>query len=493
MSFSASYANLVTTLAGTSGDNAGLDVRGRMPGQTLRIEGATSLATLTTGLNSFTAGTGTSATSVAKQTGSADYTATNLVGKWLKRVSGGGYVAGGDNLRPILSNLTTTIAINEMTGLDNTSVCQIVDLATATDYISASDLIALRVASCLGPVEIVGLDFSATHTLDGLMELRDCVDVRVMGCKLAQNLANPSLSATRVQRLRVEHCRLTASADIEITRCPHVEVTGCVNSAGGVIAIEDCTFVDVLKLSASSAPSRVLSVINSGVVNVEAACSSGGASPLYFKGNERMTAVGGLLTGSGNTGYGAEFESSGHYVITGSTITGTTNAVLFNSTASGYGGGDYLGINYGAMATATMSLVAQTTVTKVAIFNNVLFDGSIDKSAREIAYGVNNPSNATIAAAGTVVGDATQIVQQTFIVVSSCASGAGVKLHNVSVLPGVVVEIYNGAANACIVYPSNGGTINGGASVSIAVGKIGMFRCVDWATDKWIANVAVLG
>lgn len=493
MSFSASYASLVTTLAGTSGDNAGLDIRGRLPGQTLRVNGATTLATLTTGLNTGTAGTGTSATSIAKPTGSANYTVDDLKTLFFKRIGGGGYVAGGDNIRQIKANTTGTFAIDSMPGCDSTTVFEIVTLATKMDQISVSDLIGLRLQGNLGPVEITGLDFSATHTLDGLIELTDCVDVLIRGCRLGQSLANPSLVATRVNRLRIEHCLITDGADLEISRCTNATVHGCYNSEGGVISIEDCTFVDVTKLTAEDAPSRVLSVIDSGVVNVEADCNDGGASPLYFRGNARMTAVGGLLTGSGNTGYGAEFESSGHYVITGSTITGTTNAVLFNATASGYGGGDYLGINYGAMATATMSLVAQTTITKVAWFNNVLFDGSIDKSAREIAYGVNNPSNATIAAAGTAVGDATQIVQQTFIVVSSCASGAGVKLHNVSVLPGVVVEIYNGAANACLVYPSNGGTINGGASVSVAVGKVAMFRCVDWATDKWLANVAVLG
>ena len=481
----------ITTIATVAGDNAGLDIRSKALGQTTRVVGVSALAAIT-GFNTGTAGTGTSPTSLAKPAGGTPWVATLLTAYSLKRISGGGFVANGDNLRPILSNTTTTLAINAMPGLDNTSVFEIVTLATAFDQISPSDLIAIRAQSNAGAITLVGFDFSTTHTLDGLIQLIDCAEVKISACKFSQNLALPSVTALRVGRLTIEHCRLTSGADIEIRRCQNVVLDGCVNAAGGAIALEDCTFVDVTKLSATASPSRVLSIKNSFVAKIEADCNGGGASPLYFEGVDHFSATGGLLTGSGNTGYGIEFANSGHYVVTGSTISGTVNAVLFGDVPSGYGPSDYLGINYGAMATATMGLVAQTTVTKVAWFNNVLFNGSIDKAAREIGYGINNPSNVSLAAAGTSVSTATLIPQQTFAVVSSCAIGAGVKLHNIAVLPGVALEVYNGAANTCLVYPSGGGTINGLASFSVPVGKIAMFRCVDWPTDKWVAAV-VLG
>lgn len=494
MSWSTSYASLVTTLTGGSGDQPGLDIRGRMPGQLLRVVGATSLAALATGLNSFTAGTGTSTTSVAKQTGAADYTSNDLAGKWLKRIGGGGYVAGGDNLRPILSNTTTTIAINAMSGLDNTSVCQVVDLASKVDRISAGDPIGLRLSGNLGPIELVGLDFSATHTLDGLLELVDCIDVTLTSCAFSQNLANPSASAARIQKLTLNHCRLTSSADMAISQCQNVIGTGNVNAGGGVIDIQDCTFVDLRKLSADSAPSRVLSIKRAFSVKLEADCNDGGASPLYLESCTSMTAVGGLLTGSGNTGYGLELAGGGQYTITGSTITGsarlsgtpgdhTCGDVLFDTRGASYS--LELGNTYGAMANATMRLVAQTSVTKVIELDNRLWDGSGDHSSRELYYGITNPSQGTATAAGSNVSDATQLGAEEHVAITSCSSGQGVKLHNLSALRGVRQWLDNETANACVIYPSNGGTIDGGSSYSLAVGAMKCFICVDFATDKW--------
>jgi hypothetical protein len=488
MAWTTSHANLVTTLTGGTGDQPGLDLRGRAPGQTLRVMGATPLVAITTGLNSFTAGTGTSATSVAKQTASADWTAGDLEGLYLLRTGGGGYDANApiDNLRQILSNTTTTLAVNTMPGLDNTSTLQIVELATKVDYISAGDPIALRLQGNLGPIEVIGVDFSTTHTLDGLLEAIDCVDVTLQGCSFISNLANPSVVATRVQKFTFNDCLVAIGADMAISQCVNVSSTGVLNAAGGVVDIQDCNFVDIRKYVAGGGASRAISIKRAFVVTLEAACSTRGASPIYLEDCTFMEAVGGLLTGSGNTGYGVEFAHAGQYVITGSTITGTTSDVLFDTRDCTYA--LELSNTYGRMATSTMGLICATNPTKTILLGNVLFDGSGDHSSRELYYGIINPAqNVGLVAAGTTVADALQLPAGEHYGIGTVAAGTGVKLHNVSALPGPRVVIDNNGANTLTVYPSAGGTINGGASISVAAGAIVMLVCSDFSTDKWKA------
>lgn len=485
MSFVFTYSNLVGTLSGTSGDNAGVDVRGRAPGQTLRIVGATTLASVATGVNTGTAGTGTSPTSVAKPTASANWTAADLVGKWLLITGGAGYSAGAPILRPILSNTSTTLAVNTVSGMDNTTTFQIVTLATAADRISSSDLVALRAAYCLGPVEIHGLDFSVTHSLDGLIEVFDCADVLIRGCKLSQNVTNPAVSVARCQRVRVEHCRLTASSDVSITECVNASVVGCVNAGGGVIDIQDCNFVNVQTLTASSAPSRVLSIKRAFKATIEADASSGSATPLYFESVTNLETQGGGLTGTGNAGYGIETAGGGRYVWVGSSITGGTGDVLFDGTHACTWSLSF-GSSYGQVMSLTSSAVGQAAPTKTILYGNVLFDGSGDHSSRELYYGIFNPAqNTGITATGTNVGTAYQLPAGEFYSISTVAAGTGVKLHNVSALPGPRCVVDNEGANTLKIYPSNGGTIDGAASYSLAAGGLKTFICVDFGADKW--------
>lgn len=492
MSFAQTFSGNVRVWTGSSGVNAGKLFQGTLSqliGETLRIIGATALSTLTTGLNTGTAGTGTSATSVAKPTGAANWTASNLVGKWWLWTGGAGASADGSPiLRPILSNTTTTLAINAVPGIDNTTTFQIVDLKTQVDEISGSDLNGIRAAGMYGPIEIFGLDFSTNNALDSLISLSDCTDVKVSACNVGINCANPSVYIQRCGKVKVEHCLLSASGDVAIIDgCRNVNVTGCVNSAGGVIEIDDFVKLDVVGLTASSSPSRVLSVIRGVSANIEVSASNGGATPVYLESIHKMTASGTGLVGTGNTGYGVEFAVSGNYNLTGCSITGTTNDVLFDGVNPGSWALE-LGTTYGRMATATMGLTAQTVPTKTLLYGNFLFNGSGDHSSRELYYSIFNPAqNTGITAAGTVVGNAFQLPAGEFYRIDTCASGAGAKFHNAAALPGVRIMTYNNAANACILYPGNGGTINGSSSFSLGIGVIKTFICVDYGADKWVS------
>jgi len=485
MAWTNSFSGLTLTLTPATGTNSGLNLVGRGPGATLRIQGTTTLATVT-GYNAGTANTGTTTTSVAKPAGGSNWTAAALVGKWLKITSGGGASTDGSLvLRPILSNTTTTLAVNVITGMDNTSVFEIVDLNSQIDYISSGDKTAIRIASCLGKVEVEGIDFSSAHALDGLLDILDCQDVTVRACKFAFNTVNAAVWFRRIIKLAFNDCRLTAASDIVVSQCQYVTSSGCVNSAGGVISITDAFAADVLKLTAASSPSTVLSMIRINSATAEVNASSGSATPIYLESCDSFTAVGTLLVGTGNTGYGMSINVAGQYNITGSTITGTTNDVLFwGSKALAYS--NHLSGTYGAVSAPGMVLTAQVAVIKTIVYGNILWDGSGDHSSRELYYGIINPAqNVALTAAGTVVGNAYAMPAGQFYRFDTVAAGTGAKFHVASVLGGVTLMVHNNGANALTLYPGSGGTIDGAASYSLGVGVVKQFVIVNGGTDAW--------
>jgi hypothetical protein len=79
-----------------------------------------------TGVASGTAGVGTTSTLVVKPTATADWTASNLVGKYLKVTGGGGYVGGGDMLRLIEANGVTTLSVSALAGMNSTTTFELV-------------------------------------------------------------------------------------------------------------------------------------------------------------------------------------------------------------------------------------------------------------------------------------------------------------------------------------------------------------------------------
>ena len=71
------------------------------------------------------------------------------------------------------------------------------------------------------------------------------------------------------------------------------------------------------------------------------------------------------------------------------------------------------------------------------------------------AKAINGAIATALTAAGTVIGDALDLTADTNVI-GTCASGAGVQLPAAGI--GDSVEVYNGGANACAVYP-DGSTI----------------------------------
>src|SRR3990167_4308931 len=95
----------------------------------------------------------------------------------------------------------------------------------------------------------------------------------------------------------------------------------------------------------------------------------------------------------------------------------------------------------------------------------------------------------TISAAGTVLGDATALAA-TVNRLTTVASGAGVRLFNGEI--GDEMEVYNGGANQCIVYPhAAAGTINqlaAGSGMILPTETMCKFRRV--TSVIWIAHLS---
>jgi hypothetical protein len=116
----------------SAGTFSGAAMQGFVGQGRLDFHGATALATITSGSNAGTAGSGTSTTSMNKPTAASNWTSADLRGKFLLITSGGG--ASGDasfpTIRPIKSNTTTSLTVSSVVGMDSTTIFQIVDMAT---------------------------------------------------------------------------------------------------------------------------------------------------------------------------------------------------------------------------------------------------------------------------------------------------------------------------------------------------------------------------
>ena len=105
------------------------------------------------------------------------------------------------------------------------------------------------------------------------------------------------------------------------------------------------------------------------------------------------------------------------------------------------------------------------------------------------AKAINGAVATALSAAGTVITDALDLTADTNVI-STCASGAGVQLPACEI--GDSVEIYNGGANACKVYPdSSSSQVNGlvaGTAFLLATNTMCYVRKI--TSTRWVANLS---
>jgi hypothetical protein len=460
----------------TDGDVDNLIVADRIVGQ-LRISGATAIYTPGSGASSGTAGAGTTTTQLNKPTGAGNWPGSNaLKGTFVLITGGGGYDATRMTLRPVRANNTTSLTVDTLVGMDSTTQFQLVNCASLVNDAGGTEA-KIQLDRCRSKIILEALAFESGEFLR-LIQATDCDDITVSGCLFNTNPVASAVLFDTCRKVTFEHCVITSSSDVEMSDCRSVTVQDVVSIGGGQIEIVDCTKVSVRKLQADSAPSTVLRLIRDSYVAAEAACSGGGASPVYVEDVARLEAVDGCLTGSSNTGYGLELNGNGGGTLVGCTITGGSGDVLFND-----GGATHVqtwavlsGTDFGRIDGYAGSFSARVNSTKSVVYGNRYYDGEAGFASRLYCDGVFNFSRATgLTATGTDAASAFQIGQQTYNRFDTVASGTGAKMPIVAALAGAPLAIHNNGAHTLTLYANSGHTLDGGASITIAAGGKKLF------------------
>lgn len=460
----------------------GLEVTNRNSGQPLRIIGTTSLQTISAGSNSGAAGVGTTTTSLVKPTGASNWTSSDLVGLWLEITGGPGYIADGDNLRPIVANSTTAITVAAVSNMAAGTTFRIAAVDQTVDWIDASSPIGILLTNCRSSIELYALNFKDTNVLTSLISAENCSDLYIHGCEFGQNLSSPAVEITDCDRVRIDHCFMWGGADADITGTSRLTVTNPYLLGAGVLGIEDCFVVRVVDGISLSSVSTSLSLVNCMIADVGFKADSAGDTPVYLEGVQRFQVSGNGLTGT-NAGadYGVEVATSGRYNFAGATIAGA-GEILFIGNPETWS--ILSGTDYGIATEHATAAFANANYNKSHHYGNELHFGEQQFSARALFYGVVNPSQITgVTATGTATGDAYVIPQQQFVRVDTTPANSGVRIYSpaVAAVPGPEIFIINKGANTLKVYPPTGGQIDGGGAdvaYSLSAGAKKRFVCI---------------
>ena len=461
----------------------GKDDAGSATGLVLR--GTTSTATATTGLATFTAGAGTTSTSIVKQTGSANWTASDFLGKFLK-VTGGAGVGTTDApvIRPIKANTTTTITVDAISGADSTTTCEIVDMGTIfTESADGESALKLSYNTC--PVTIRNVKFSGAMDYGIRSVGNACVIFDACMFDDASTVI-AAMSSLRDARVTFKNCILKSGNHITIQECGvKIDSSNMYLSASGTVTLEDCHSGDIRTMVSTAAVSNVLRAERMGVLYAEVNASNGAAaSPIYLESVDQFEAVGTKLLGSSNTGgYGIEIAKNGRYTLTGSTVTGSLGDVLFMDNVVTWA--NLSSATYGIAEEHTGSAMANATWGKSLKYGNYLFNGSIDVSGRLLLYGYLNLAMSTSA---TNLTNATPLDMETAGLraggIFNCTHASGnAVLPSGAAIAGVLVIVVNIGTNDMTVAAPSGGALTGSATVSASGGK-GIFLSLHSGSGK---------
>lgn len=451
-------------------------------GEILRIVGTPALATLATGANTGTAGAGSNSAQLNKPTAVAAWTAGNLVGHFAQPLTGPCMPADGSPLFiPIVSNTTTAAFFDApVPGFDSTCTFQIVDLATKVGKVSSLLLNAIDIRELYGRVEIYGIDFSTADALDSLIYGSDVSYLKVSGCAVSINTANPSVFLERCLTQKFEHLLITNGGDIKVSEGFTVSGNGFYANAGGVISIEDCHTAKLRNVRSVNAPSRVVELINVHKAQLECNASAGGATPVYLEDCARFTPLGTLITGSGNTGYGVEIQGSGNYNLVGVNLTGSLGDLNFLGDATLWS--VLSNPAYGSVQKWGASAFGMAGFSKTLLRGNLGMEGALDVGGRLLTFGyfnlAANTSTIPLLAGYTLDMERSKVFHSSdglyyptgtespraVAVVSCNAAGAQIMLPDAAAIAGALCIIINLGAFAGTVIAPNTAYKEGGST-----------------------------
>lgn len=405
------------------------------------------------GTTQGTAGTGTTPTSLVKPTGELDWDAHDMQGRFVFITDGGG--AGA--VRAIRDNSTTALEIDAIPGLDDTSVF----LIGQPDNVITSEV---TIEGCVAPIIFKGVQFTAdVNTLENRKVIFE-------NCQLSGGdwLSNYD------ERIQLINCVVSDGHKFQASAASKsAEIYGCV-LVNGQVRVEDCPLIAVQAKAVDCAANAVyLTNARHAQVNVKATGCT--VTPFYFEAIQFLEAIGtDKITGTGNTGYGVSINTAGRYRLIGCDAAGSLGDIDFDGDALTWA--NLTSATYGVATKHGSTLVGEAGESKSLEYKSKTFLETVEISGRLLTFGYHNMSQTTgLTAAGSNASDALQLGQYVYNRVDTVAAGTGVKLTNGAVIPGALAIVHNKGANTLEVYPYSGGTVDGGASVTLAVGEIRTF------------------
>lgn len=472
------------------GGSFNLDVNGFSGSGTLIIQGSTS----DTAGASGSAGPGTSSTTIVKPAGLANWTPGALVGKLLILTSG----PRSGTIRPVKSNTTTTITVDAVAGMTTGDGFKVCIPSSMLSPLSPDDATCIRVSGNMCKVVLRTLGFSSSSSLDRCVESFGNAAFEAHGLVLDQDTALPSFDSHGDLAVTLADSVLKTAGDVQIQGALAVTLYDLYCNSAGSIVVQDCLRLVGTSIESTGASSSVVRCLRINSVQLELNAHDGTATPLYLESIGFFEAIGAnRLSGGSNSGgstYGIEIALSGRYVLTGSTISGAAGDVLFMGRAVTWA--NLSSATYGIAEEHAGSAIANSAYTKSLKYGSVLFMDNVDVSGRLLLYGYLNQSAnlSPLTAAGSNASTALDLEAngvRGFAEFGTVASGTGCRLPSNAAIAGVLVGVYNGGANALTVYPPTGGTIDGGASVSVAPGKCRTFFSLNGSSGKAFCTAGV--
>ncbi len=471
----------------------------------MQIVGTWSLATLTTGVNTGTAGTGTSSTALQKPAAAANWTVNELRGKFARITSGAGAVtdALAESIAVIESNTASAAILGNggIVGIDNTSVFEIVNPGTVINAVASATLggnaIGVGVVGNSSDVYLrrIKFDLSATGAIYGLAAAQTSA-LDVGGCWFAGN--NHSLK--NVGKLTLRNINQTASADLAVKSSDHLDASGLTLTTASVDVIGFKTAA-IDYVDASTCSANAVRLRRGNYAKLGLAANSCTATPAFLR-NVHFLELGaaGLSGTNAGTTYGVDVGESGQYALAGATLSGSSaNAVYLDGRE----------ISYTDLALSGTTTRGETTVhwgsgrsaqlrklwVPVDASNpgdEIGTDGDLVVGGQQKNYGFDyelSPAFTQISATGSTLAGAADAAYRTTVITGG-AVDTGVKLR-LTAAGGATGKIYNRSGSNKKLYPPTAlGTINGGAAgvaIDVADGE-----CVVWQSVGTVDFVAAI-
>ena len=484
---------------------AGLSIQGFFGPGELVLRGSFVASTVAAGAQTGTVGVGSTTTSIVKPTGAANWTASALLGKMVRILSGGGASSTAvPTIRAITANSTTAITIDAIAGLSSTTVFDIVDAGTpiTLDAAFLSGGCELIANQC--KITLFGFDFS-TSGLSYSVYSRRNRDVEFVGCKFAASGTVNAIDSDDDDRFAATNCVWSGGAQTSIMNGQKADVRGFMTASAGVVL--DRTEHVITSLTSINCTGSPLTVKRGTSLTLGLSATDSAASGCILEtvGRTEITA----LTGTGNVGYGLEFSKGGTASLSGASITGTlgdfsidglSHASVTWAASASYGSvsrwGTTILVSGGSnirQELDTLRVEGNFDVPAGALVSGT--GGTLQLGGRVINYGYFHldQDDAITAFAGGGQASASLLGFGANVVTVCATIADSVILPPGAAVGGNVIHVKNLGAASCNVFPPVGGAINALAdntAIAIAAGAALFFISrnngsggLDWVTQ----------